>query len=182
MAIAVSRVFLKYSKDPENPAKSTSAKGSNLRVHFKNTRETAMAIKGMKLKKAQQFLKDVINHKRAVPFRRYDGGVGRKAQGKLHKHHGSRQARFPEKSCKFILNLLKNAESNAEAKELNLDNLEVVHIQVNAAPTMRRRTYRAHGRINAYMCYPCHVELILTEKETQVPKGEEEKNLVPSTQ
>jgi len=132
----------------------------------------------MKLKKAEQYLKDVINHKRAVPFRRYDGGVGRKAQGKLHKHHGSRQARFPEKSCKFILNLLKNAESNAEVKELNIDNLEIVHIQVNAAPTMRRRTYRAHGRINAYMCYPCHVELILTEKETHVPKAEEEKNIV----
>ena len=27
-----------------------------------------------------------------------------------------------------------------------------------------RRTYRAHGRINAYMSSPCHVELILSEK------------------
>jgi len=36
--------------------------------------------------------------------------------------------------------------------------------QVNQACHGRRRTYRAHGRINAYMSSPCHVELILTEK------------------
>ncbi len=35
----------------------------------------------------------------------------------------------------------------------------------------RRRTYRAHGRINPYMSSPCHVELTLSEKEAPV-KGE----------
>ena len=38
-------------------------------------------------------------------------------------------------------------------------------IQVNRAPKMRRRTYRAHGRINPYMSSPCHIELTLAEKE-----------------
>ena len=31
---------------------------------------------------------------------------------------------------------------------LDCDHLVVEHIQVNRAPKMRRRTYRAHGRIN----------------------------------
>ncbi len=35
----------------------------------------------------------------------------------------------------------------------------------------RRRTYRAHGRINPYMSSPCHVELVLSEKDANV-KGE----------
>ena len=35
---------------------------------------------------------------------------------------------------------------------------------------MRRRTYRAHGRINPYMSSPCHLEVILTEKEDVVSK------------
>ncbi|RCN26129.1 hypothetical protein ANCCAN_28151 [Ancylostoma caninum] len=35
---------------------------------------------------------------------------------------------------------------------------------------MRRRTYRAHGRINPYMSSPCHIEVILTEKEDVVAK------------
>ena len=56
------------------------ARGFDLRVHFKNTRETAHAIKGMNLRKAEQFLHDVIAKKQIVPFLRYNGGVGRKAQ------------------------------------------------------------------------------------------------------
>ena len=52
------------------------------------------------------------------------------------------------KSADILLHLLKNAESNAEVKMLNTDALVVDHIQVNRAAKMRRRTYRAHGRIN----------------------------------
>ena len=43
-------------------------------------------------------------------------------------------------------------------------------LQVNRAPYMRRRTYRAHGRINPYMSSPCHLEVILSEKEDVVSK------------
>lgn len=56
------------------------ARGFDLRVHFKNTRETAQAIKGMHLRKAIGYLHDVERKKQIVPFRRYNGGVGRKAQ------------------------------------------------------------------------------------------------------
>ena len=35
----------KYSVNAENAAKSCKTKGSDLRVHFKNTREAAQAIK-----------------------------------------------------------------------------------------------------------------------------------------
>jgi len=84
------------------------------------------------------------------------------------------QVRYPKKSCEFVLNLLKNAESNADYKDLNIDLLKIVHIQVNQAPRMRRRTYRAHGRINPYMSSPCHIELILTEKEEDVKKPTEQ--------
>ncbi|EMP40118.1 60S ribosomal protein L17 [Chelonia mydas] len=176
--------MVRYSLDPENPTKSCKSRGSNLRVHFKangdcgkrwlahpsarpaplpaasiglewrtaasgscdlpnlqmlqNTRETAQAIKGMHIRKATKYLKDVTLKKQCVPFRRYNGGVGRCAQG------------------------------------LDVDSLVIEHIQVNKAPKMRRRTYRAHGRINPYMSSPCHIEMILTEKEQIVPKPEEE--------
>ncbi|XP_015155903.1 60S ribosomal protein L17 isoform X3 [Gallus gallus] len=159
--------MVRYSLDPENPTKceccamhvhvglhgvaeflfhtflfflctACKSRGSNLRVHFKNTRETAQAIKGMHIRKATKYLKDVTLKKQCVPFRRYNGGVGRCAQG------------------------------------LDVDSLVIEHIQVNKAPKMRRRTYRAHGRINPYMSSPCHIEMILTEKEQIVPKPEEE--------
>jgi large subunit ribosomal protein L17e len=53
-------------------------------------------------------------------------------------------------------------------KGLDVDALYISHIQVNKAMQQRRRTYRAHGRINPYMSSPCHVELILSEKEGSV--------------
>ena len=36
---------------------------------------------------------------------------------------------------------------------------------------MRRRTYRAHGRINPYMSSPCHIEVCLVEKEQAFSKS-----------
>ena len=160
-------------------------------------------------------------HKQAIPFRRFCRGVGRTAQAK--NRHSNGQGRWPVKSAKFILDLLKNAESNAEVcllcgfqflsallisfpnnmklisqvKGLDVDALYISHIQVNQAQKQRRRTYRAHGRINrmyqnhalivldsnlfsnvnrtlfflaAYMSSPCHIELILSEKEEPVKK------------
>merc|ERR1712217_777491 len=99
------------------------------------------------------------------------GGIGRTPQAKAFKMP---QGRWPIKSCKIILDLLKNAESNAEFKNLDTDNLVIKHIQVNPAQQGRRRTYRAHGRINAYMSCPCHIEMILEEKEESVEKPDEE--------
>jgi hypothetical protein len=49
-------------------------------VWWQNTREAANTIKRMPLKRAVAFLKNVIQHKECVPFRRYNGGVGRCAQ------------------------------------------------------------------------------------------------------
>lgn len=54
----------------------------------------------------------MIAHKQAIPFHRYCGGVGRTAQAK--SRHSNGQGRWPVKSARFILDLLKNAESNAE--------------------------------------------------------------------
>uniref|UniRef100_A0A8D1TNG2 Large ribosomal subunit protein uL22 n=1 Tax=Sus scrofa TaxID=9823 RepID=A0A8D1TNG2_PIG len=125
--------MVRYSLDPENPTKSCKSRGSNLRVHFKNTRETAQA-----------------------------------------KQWGWTQGRWPKKSAEFLLHMLKNAESNAELKFLDADSLVIEHIQVKRAPKMRRRTYRAHGQISTYMSSPCHIEMILTEKEQIVPKPEDE--------
>lgn len=125
----------------------------------------------MPLRRAQRFLKNVMEQQECVPFRRYNGGVGRCSQAKQWK---TTQGRWPKKSAEFLLQLLKNAESNADYKGLDVDRLVIEHVQVNRAPCLRRRTYRAHGRINPYMSSPCHVELILTEKEEAVAKATEE--------
>jgi len=166
--------MVRYSTSDINTAKSAKTRGSYLRVHFKNTHETAVAISGLKLKKALAYLNNVKQHKECIPFRRFKGGVGRTAQASVF---GVTQGRWPLKSVNFVLDLLKNAQANAETKGLNVDSLVVKHIQVNQAPKQRRRTFRAHGRINAYMSSPCHIEIILVEEDALV-KAEPEKSIV----
>ncbi|XP_039156198.1 60S ribosomal protein L17-2-like [Eucalyptus grandis] len=163
--------LVKYSREPENPIVACKARGSDLRVHFKVTRETAFAIRKLPSAKAKRYLEDVLVHKQAIPFRQFCRSVGRTAQAK--NRHSNGQGRWPVKLARFILDLLKNAESNAEVKGLDVDALYMSHIQVKQAQKQRRRTYRAHGRINPYMSSPCHIELILSEKEEPMRKEPE---------
>ncbi|KAI5117454.1 hypothetical protein M0805_005831 [Coniferiporia weirii] len=153
-----------------NPEKTSRARGEYLRTHFKNMREVAAALTGLKLTKAYSYLGDVAEHKQIIPFRRFAGGVGRASQAKQFK---ATQGRWPEKSVKFILRLLKNAESNADAKSLGLEDLFIKNIVVQQAPKTRRRTYRAHGRINPYQGHPCHIEVILGATDEEVERAKD---------
>ncbi|KAJ6356331.1 hypothetical protein OIU78_004442 [Salix suchowensis] len=134
----------------------------------------------MPLVKAKRYLEDVMAHKQAIPFRRFCGGVGRTAQAK--NRHSNGQGRWPAK----IINLLIRFTFLIifclpfylhylpfQVKGLDVDALYISHIQVNQAQKQRRRTYRAHGRINPYMSSPCHIELTLSEKEEPVKKEPE---------
>mmetsp|Transcript_25007 Transcript_25007/g.48619 ORF Transcript_25007/g.48619 Transcript_25007/m.48619 type:complete len:158 (-) Transcript_25007:256-729(-) len=149
-----------------NPEKSCKASGKDLRVHFKNTRETAAAIKGMNLYRAKKFLQNVCEKKEIVPFVRYRYGVGRKSQLKNSKFTNGR---WPKKSAENLLKILKNAEANAKGKSLDINNLFIGNIQVNKAMKGQRRTFRAHGRINAFLSHPCHVNIWLIQKDSKIP-------------
>ncbi|CRH01577.1 60S ribosomal protein L17, putative [Plasmodium relictum] len=160
-------------------AKKLRDHGKYLRVHFKNTYEAARAIRRMKLLEAKKYLNDVIEKKRCVPFRKYNGGVGRTNQAKEFNHT---QGRWPVKSCKFLLNVLDNVQANAEARNLEIGKLRLIHVMVNKARPGRRRTYKAHGRINPYMSSPCHIQVIAREiakpaKKSLLSNSEKQKKL-----
>lgn len=102
--------------------------GYGLCCGFQNTYETAMAIRKLPLRRAVRYLKNVTEQKECIPFRRFNGGVGRCAQA---KQFGTTQGRWPKKSAEFLLQLLRNAESNADYKGLDVDRLVIDHIQVS---------------------------------------------------
>ena len=54
----------KYARELPNMEKSCKARGTDLRVHYKNTHETCMAIKGKGLEEAQKYLNAVVAGKR----------------------------------------------------------------------------------------------------------------------
>ncbi|CAK5270239.1 unnamed protein product [Mycena citricolor] len=136
-----------------NPATTSRARGEYLRTHFKNMREVAAALSGkLKLTKAYTYLADVKEHKQIIP-----SGASQVVLGGLARQSSSRRrkvCRWPEKSVKFILRLLKNAESNADAKNLELEDLYIKNIVVQQAPG-----------------HPTHIEIILAAAETEVEKA-----------
>ena len=99
------------------------------------------------MNKAKTYLENVLQYKDAIPFTKYTGGIGRHSVAKKYKTPGDKVA-WPQKATKTFLDLLTNIASNSQAKGMNLDKVVVTHAQANQAPKMRRRTYRAHGRIN----------------------------------
>lgn len=123
-------------------------KHDRIKIHFKNTCEVASAIRDMRYTKAINYLSDVIKHKRAVPFRRFNLGVGRTSQAKEWK---TSQARWPVKSCSALLKILLSAKSSFSAKSLDENELFIQRIVVNNARSYIRRNYRAHGRLQC-MC------------------------------
>ena len=56
-----------YAREGE-VTKSCKARGSDLRVHFKNMRETAMAIKNMEFNAAKKYLEDGLFEIAVAPY------------------------------------------------------------------------------------------------------------------
>jgi len=68
-------------------------------ISHKHAREIAVAMKGLTLEKARDYLLDVTNFKRSIPFRRYKNQVGHKSDP------GTMSGRYPEKAATEILKL-----------------------------------------------------------------------------
>jgi len=167
----------KYAREPTT-AKVAKSSASDLRVHYKNTYETCAAIKGMNVAAAGRYLRDVLAKRRCIPFRHHNGHVGRTGQA---KEFDWTQGRWPQKSVKVVIGLLQNLESNAAVKGLDTEKLVLRHVQVNRAQKGRRRTYRAHGRINPYLNCGCHIELWATEADVAVKKTENKESKIRLT-
>jgi large subunit ribosomal protein L22 len=147
------------SKEELDPEKTVRASAREIRVSHKSAREVCRTIKGMMLAKAKQYLKDVIDKKKPVPYRRFTKKLGHR--------HGLEKAyagRYPIKTAKHVLKLLDGAEANAENKGLDIDRLQVIHAAASQGMKMKRFTPRAQGRSSPKYEILSHVEIVLQEK------------------
>jgi len=139
--------------DPDVTAK---ASGRELRISPKHAREVCAAIKGMKLDQAREFLEQVINKKKPVPFKRFNK--------KVPHRRGLQKAaagRYPVKAAKKILEVLESAEANATYKGLDTENLKVIHAAAYPGMKIKRYIPRAMGRATPRFETLCHVEIVL---------------------
>ena len=126
-------------------------------ISHKHAREIAVAIKGLSLEKARDYLLSVVELKRSIPFRRYKNQVGHKSDP------GVMSGRYPQKAATEILKLLDNLESNAEYKGIDLDRLKIINATVHKGRLMKRFIPRAMGRATPKNNAFTHVELVAQE-------------------
>ena len=126
-------------------------------ISHKHAREIAVAIKGLSLEKARDYLLSVVELKRSIPFRRYKNQVGHRTDP------GVMSGRYPQKAATEILKLLDNLESNAEYKGIDLDRLKIINATVHKGRLMKRFIPRAMGRASPKNNAFTHVELVAQE-------------------
>lgn len=126
-------------------------------ISHKHAREIAVAIKGMSIEKARDYLQDVVKLKRAVAFRRYNNEVGHKSDT------GVMSGRYPQKAANEFIKLLDNLESNAEYRGMDLDRLRIVNATVHKGRKIERFIPRAMGRATPKIDILTHVELVAQE-------------------
>ena len=145
-----------------DPEKTAKASGREIRVSHKAAREVCKSIKGMTLTNAKNYLRDVIDKKKAVPFRRY-----KKKLGHRHGIEKTFAGRYPVKTSQQILRVVEGAEANAENKGLDLDRLRILHAAAYPGMKIKRFTPRAHGRASPKYETTTHIEIVLNEKPSQ---------------
>ena len=147
-----------YSIIKLDPDKTAKASGRELDISHKHAREICKAIKGMLLDDAKNYLEDVIAMKRSVPFRRFKKKVGHRKD-----LQGFATGRYPVKAAKYILDVLKNVENNAEFKGLELDRCVIIHAAAYPGRKVRNIFPRAFGRSSPKINTLTHVEIAVEE-------------------
>ena len=145
-----------------DPEKTAKASGREIRVSHKAAREVCRTIKGMTLTKAKNYLRDVIDKKKAIPYKRYNKKAG-------HRHGLEKTAagRYPIKASQKVLNIIQAAEANAENKGLDVDRLRILHAAAYQGIKIKRFTPRAQGRASPKYDTTTHIEIVLNEKPAQ---------------
>ena len=127
------------------------------KVSHKHTREIAVAIKGLTIEKARDYLQNVLTHKRSIPFKRFKNQVGHRTDP------GVMSGRYPEKAVTEVLKLLDNLESNAEYKGMDLDRLKIINATAQKGVIIQRIMPRAQGRATANNNVLTHLEIVAQE-------------------
>ena len=127
------------------------------KVSHKHPREIAVAIKGLTIEKARDYLQSVLTHKRSIPFKRFKNQVGHRTDP------GVMSGRYPEKAVTEVLKLLDNLESNAEYKVMDLDRLKIINATAKNGVIIQRIMPRAQGRATANNNVLTHLEIVAQE-------------------
>ncbi len=149
---------INYAFTDDDKTKTAKALGRSLKISPKHAVEICNKIRGMKVENAKNYLEDVIEMKKAVPFKKHNKKVG-------HRRglDGWPTGRYPVKAATQILEVLKSAEANAEYKGIDTENIKIMHISSHKGYVIRGWTPRAFGRASPFNTPTTHIQIVLGE-------------------
>jgi large subunit ribosomal protein L22 len=145
-----------YTFEAKGTDEVARARAIEMPMSPKKTYEVLNAIRGLPLERAKSLLEDVLDEKKAIPFRRYNQEVAHK--------RGTGPGRYPIKVCKSVLQVLQNAEANAEYEGIDTEALVVLVASCARGRIRKANMPRAHGRATAWNEQTTNVEIVLAER------------------
>lgn len=139
----------------EIPERTAIARAKEVDISLKDAVNIAHHIRGMSLERAKDKLEEVIAKKAAIPYFRYLDSVShRKGMG---------PGRYPVRAAKAFLDLLNNAEANAEFKSLDTDSLVIIHLSASKGRMIKKYTPKAYGRAGAFFRDLINIDIVVEE-------------------
>lgn len=133
-------------------------KANELPISPKHAIEIAGFIKGKTTTEAISYLEQVIEKKKAIPFRTFTRNVA-------HKRGlpGWDAGRYPKKASESYLKLLESVNKNAEYVGLDTSNLLIIHASANRGRGHRGIFPRAMGRATPKRRETVNIEIVVRE-------------------
>ena len=154
----------KYSLKVKDEERTARAMAWDVPVSLKESYEIFKVIRGMKLKEAEKLLEEVIRLKTPIPYVRYKLQIAHK-RGLPNRFPRWKTpvGRYPVKTAKAILQLLKNVENNADQKQLDVERLVIIHAAAHKGRFLKRWMPRAFGRATPKFRTTVNMEVIVRE-------------------
>ncbi len=140
--------------DPETTSK---AYGRDMHISPKKSVELCNMLRGKNVGAALNMLDEVIEKKRAVPYKRHKKSASH--------HKGAGPSGYPVKAAKKIKYLIEEAQSNAEDKGLDADEMHILSLCAHQGQVIKGYRSRAFGRSSPFNRKTTNIEIILEKKE-----------------
>ncbi len=136
------------------------AKANELPISPKHAIEIANFIRFMRTDAAIDYLNQVVEKKKAIPFKRFNRNVA-------HRRglQGWDAGRFPQKAAQEFIRLLESVGKNAEYSGLDTTKLKIVHVSANRGRRFEGYFPRAMGRATPKRRETVNLEVIVKEVE-----------------
>ncbi len=155
-----------------SPIPFAIAKAQNLPVSTKQAVEICRELRWKTTTAARKYLQEVLQFHRAVPYKRHIFDLGHKP--------GIGPGRYPQKTTKAILQLLKAVEANAQVKGLNVSSLKITKLLADKAAKRISGGRQRHFRRNTHLEIEVREvpEVKKEEKKGEAKKGEAKRSNV----